>query len=72
MQLLGAIEKISASGKLIVRASGKLNLRIGQKVFLNKRPIGRIYDVIGPVSKPWVLIDVENPDGLVGKKVYLG
>ncbi len=59
MRELGLVQGISGSGKLIVRASGRLNLRIGQMVFDKKgRHIGAIWDVIGPIAKPFVLVDV--------------
>ncbi len=70
MRVLGIAENISASGKLIVRCSGRVHLRIGQKVFLNGKAVGKVHDVVGPVSRPWVLVDVgANPQALVGKEL---
>ncbi len=70
--MLGVVEKVSASGKLILRASGKLVLRVGQKVYDGNKQVGFIWDVIGPVQKPFVLVEVESgPNQFVGKKLFL-
>ncbi len=72
MRLLGTVIGLSASGRLLLRVSGGLHLRIGQPVFSGKSKIGRIYDVVGPVAKPWVLVDVlGDPGRFVGSKLYL-
>ncbi len=71
MRLLGLVEGISASGYLIVRASGRLMLRIGDAVYQDGKVIGKIRDVIGPVSKPWVLVESKKKLP-AGAKLYLG
>jgi rRNA processing protein Gar1 len=39
----------------------------------NRRPVGKVFDVFGPVRSPYVEVDVKDkgPSGLVGKMLYL-
>jgi rRNA processing protein Gar1 len=72
---LGTIEDISYRGMLIVRPP--FVPRTGAKVVDRRsRTIGRIVGLVGPVSKPFVLIeplgDGGKGAGMVGMAVYLG
>ncbi len=70
MKELGIVEGVSASGKFIVRASGKIEVRINRPVFSRDgNKVGVIFDVIGPVARPWVLVDAKGLS--IGQKVYL-
>lgn len=74
MEPLGKVRTVSRSGMLIVRAPRAPP--IGAKVFDERMArIGAVYDVIGPVSKPYAVVKVEldsiNPRSLVGRVVYI-
>jgi len=39
----------------------------------NKNPVGKVFDVFGPTTSPYVEVNVQNrkPSSLVGKMLYL-
>jgi len=62
---------MSSSGNMILKAE---NLpRIGDEVIdENLKPIGRIFDVFGPVSFPYVAVrpTVEEPNRFINRVMY--
>ncbi|MDR0373021.1 MAG: Gar1/Naf1 family protein [Nitrososphaerota archaeon] len=72
MQRLGKLTNISPSGNVIVKAEAPP--KIGSEVVdENLNVIGKIFDIIGPVSAPYAVIKptVREPASLVNKPVYL-
>jgi len=40
----------------------------------NLKPVGKVYDILGPVSSPYASIEIDNnipPEKFVGKVLYL-
>lgn len=73
---LGSVLHVSKSYKLVVKSFSKVIPKIGEPVYDNKsRIIGSVYDVIGPVSSPYILIKPSSevdPDVFThAKKVYV-
>ncbi|MCL4430378.1 MAG: Gar1/Naf1 family protein [Candidatus Bathyarchaeota archaeon] len=72
MQRLGRISNVSPSGNAIVKAENPP--KIGSEVAdENLNVIGKVFDIIGPVSSPYAVIkpSVREPTKLVNKPVYL-
>ena len=72
MQKLGRITNVSPSGNAIVKADKAPQIG-SQVVDENFTVIGRVFDVIGPVSAPYAVIkpSVKEPAKLQNKQVYL-
>ena len=73
MQLIGRVRLLSRNRNLVVEA--KNAPPIGEKVYDEKAMlVGYVYDVIGPVSSPFVLVKVDasrwKPESLIGKMLY--
>ncbi|MEM4576871.1 MAG: Gar1/Naf1 family protein [Candidatus Nezhaarchaeales archaeon] len=76
LTLLGSVLHTSKSNKLVVKCFSKVVPKVGSLVYDNKsRLIGSVFDVIGPVSSPYILIKLSEeigPDELRQvKKVYV-
>ncbi|MDR1993786.1 MAG: Gar1/Naf1 family protein [Nitrososphaerota archaeon] len=72
MQRLGKLTNISPSGNIIVKA--EVPPKIGSEVVdENLNAVGKVFDIIGPVSAPYAVIKptVREPAQLVNKPVYL-
>jgi len=74
LRVLGKVMHVSKSGRLIVKASHtpRLNSPVYDESF---DLVGVVYDVMGPVSSPYVSIALEardvDPRRLVGKMLYV-
>jgi RNA-binding protein len=72
LQRLGLILHISPSRNLIAKVD---NIpRIGETVVdENLKPVGKVFDILGPVSSPYVAIrpTVHGLERLVNKPVYV-
>lgn len=72
MQRLGLILHLSPSRNIIVKVE---NIpRIGETVVdENLKPIGKIFDILGPVSSPYAAVrpTVRDPEKLANKMVYV-
>jgi RNA-binding protein len=72
LQRLGLILHLSPSRNIIVKVE---NIpRIGETVVdENLKPIGKIFDILGPVSSPYVAVrpTVRDPEKLANKMVYV-
>jgi RNA-binding protein len=69
---LGRITNVSPSRNMIVKTDNPP--RIGSEVVdENLSVVGRVFDIIGPVSSPYAVIkpSVKEPVTLVNKPVYL-
>ena len=72
LQRLGKITNVSPSGNAIVKADNPP--KIGSEVVdENLNVVGKVFDIIGPVSAPYAVIkpSVKDPTKLVDKPVYL-
>jgi RNA-binding protein len=46
--------------------------KIGEIVFdENKKPIGRIFDVFGPIISPYVEVEIEDRQKIVNSVLYI-
>jgi rRNA processing protein Gar1 len=69
---LGRISNVSPSGNAIVKAENPP--KIGSEVVdENLNVVGRVFDIIGPVSAPYAVIkpSTREPTKLLNKPVYL-
>ncbi|WP_049980293.1 H/ACA ribonucleoprotein complex subunit GAR1 [Halolamina rubra] len=73
MERVGTVSR-TAQGLAIVRCPGSDHPRIGQTVVDESLDtVGRVVDVFGPVSQPYVAVSPADRDGLtalVGQKLY--
>jgi rRNA processing protein Gar1 len=74
MKYIGKIENISHNGNILVR--GEFAPKIGSEVFAGKRHLGKIVNIFGPVSKPYIAIKPQRGKGstlleLIGKDTFL-
>jgi RNA-binding protein len=72
LQRLGRLTNVSPSGNAIVKAEN--TPKIGSEVVdENLNAVGKVFDIIGPVSAPYAVIKptVREPARLVNKPVYL-
>ena len=72
LQRLGKITNVSPSKNIIVKTDNPPQIG-SQVVDENLNVIGKIFDIIGPVSSPYAVIktSIKEPDKLVNKPVYL-
>ena len=73
LKYIGKVKDISHNGHLV--AIGEFAPRIGSEVFTGDRPLGRIVNIFGPISKPFISIKPNRKETglleMVGKKIYL-
>ena len=72
MQRLGLVLHISPSRNLIVKVEKPP--KIGEMIVdENLKPIGKVFDILGPVSSPYVAIrpTICDPDKTTNSYVYL-
>lgn len=72
MQRLGRVLHVTPSRNVVVRA--EMPPKIGEKVVDEKlRQLGTVFDVFGPVSKPYVAIkpNTEDPQTFVNQNLYV-
>ena len=71
MRRIGRILHVSPSRKAVIKTSRPP--RINEMLFdENRKPVGRVFDVFGPVKSPYVEVDVKNEEAsnLIGKMLY--
>jgi len=71
LQRIGRVLHISSSGNAILKV--ETPPRIGDKVVDEKmKSVGRVFDVFGPVSSPYVSVrtNLQDPDRLVDCFLY--
>jgi RNA-binding protein len=72
LQRLGKVSNVTPSRNLVIKTENPP--KIGSEVIdENLNVIGRIFDIIGPVSSPYAVIkpSVKEPAKLLNKPVYL-
>ena len=76
MQKLGTVLHISSQSNIVVKSY--LAPKLGKKSIVmdkNQKKIGYIYDVIGPVKSPYLLIKpftkLQDNSELIGKSLYM-
>ncbi len=72
MQRLGRITNVSPSGNAIVKTENPPKLG-SEVVDENLNSVGKVFDIIGPVSAPYAVIKptVREPAKLLNRPVYL-
>lgn len=72
MQRLGRVSNVTPSRNLIVKTENPPKIGF-EVVDENLNVVGKVFDIIGPVSAPYAVIKptVREPDKLVNKPVYL-
>jgi len=71
VQRLGLVLHVSPSRNVIVKVENVP--RIGETVVDERlKPVGKVVDLIGPVSSPYasVRVTIENPQKLANAKLY--
>lgn len=74
MLLVGKVVRVTRDGKLVVKA--KALPELGAEVYdAGASLVGVVYDVIGPVSSPYVIVKVtspriKRPDYLINRLLY--
>jgi len=72
LQRIGRVLHVTSNRNIIVKTEGKIP-RLGEKVVdENLDVIGEVFDIIGPVSSPYISVrpKTEIPEKFVGKVVY--
>lgn len=72
MQRLGRVSNLTPSQNIVVKT--EKTPKIGVPVVdENLKTVGKIFDIIGPVSSPYAVVrpTVKEPEKLVGKQLYL-
>lgn len=72
MERIGKVLHVSSSKNIVLKA--ETHAQIGDKVVdENLRQIGRIFDIFGPVSAPYVSVktDEENLHSFAGRTLYV-
>jgi len=72
LQRLGLVLHISSSRNMITKVDKAP--KIGEVVVdENLKTVGRVFDIFGPVTSPYVAIrpSIQKPDKLAGKIVYV-
>jgi RNA-binding protein len=73
LQRLGRVQSLTPSQSIVVKATDNPP-KIGTSVVdENLKVIGKVFDVIGPVSSPYVVVRpaVKEPQKLENKRLYL-
>jgi len=73
LKYVGKIKDISYTGNLVAR--GEFAPRLGSQVFTSNKPLGKVVNIYGPVSRPFITIKPVDKGqtliDLVGKDIYL-
>ena len=72
MQRLGRVSNLTPSQNIVVKLD-KIP-KIGTPVVdENLKTVGKVFDIIGPVSSPYAVVKptVREPDKLAGKQLYI-
>ena len=72
MERLGKVLHIASSKNIILKAEN--SAQIGDRVVDESlKPVGRIFDIFGPTSSPYVSVkaDTENPHSFIDRTLYI-
>ena len=72
LQRLGKVSNVTPSRNMVVKAENPPKMG-SEVVDENLIVVGKVFDIIGPVSAPYAVIKsiVKEPEKLVNKPVYL-
>jgi RNA-binding protein len=72
LQRLGKVSNVTPSRNMVVKVENPPKIGF-EVVDENLNVVGRVFDIIGPVSAPYAIIktDTREPEKLVNKPVYL-
>jgi RNA-binding protein len=72
LQRLGRVSNVTPSRNIIVKTENTPKMG-AEVVDENLKVIGKVFDIIGPVSAPYAVVKptIREPDKLVNKPVYL-
>jgi len=72
LQRLGKVSNVTPSRNMVVKTenSPKMGFEVVDE---NLNVVGKVFDIIGPVSAPYAVIkpSIKDPEKLVNKPVYL-
>jgi RNA-binding protein len=69
---LGSVKHVSRSGMVVVATSPRNLPKIGADVVTRKmEKIGFVYDIIGPVSSPFILVKPKRADKLMFEDLFV-
>lgn len=66
MKALGELHHLTKSGKILLRG-GELPVLYSSVVTEHSKPIGKVVDIIGPVSNPYIVV---KPDFKITEKEF--
>jgi RNA-binding protein len=72
LQRLGKVLHVTPSQNIVVKADK--TPKIGSTVVNdNLKAVGKVFDIIGPVSSPYAVVKptIKNPENLTAKQLYL-
>jgi RNA-binding protein len=72
LQRLGRVINVTPSQNLVIKTEKAP--KIGSSVVdENLKPVGKVFDIIGPVSSPYAVVKpaVKEPEKLANKQLYL-
>ncbi|MCX8153197.1 MAG: Gar1/Naf1 family protein [Candidatus Bathyarchaeota archaeon] len=72
MQRLGKVLSVAPSQNIVVKTDK--NPKLGSVVVdENLKVVGKVFDLIGPVSSPYAIVKptLKEPKNLIGKQLYL-
>jgi rRNA processing protein Gar1 len=72
LQRLGRVSNVTPSRNMVVKTENPPKMGF-EVVDENLNVVGKVFDIIGPVSAPYALIksSIREPEKLVNKPVYL-
>jgi len=72
LQRLGKVSNVTPSRNMVVKAENPPKMG-SEVVDEDLNVVGRVFDIIGPVSAPYAVVKptVRDPDKLVNKSMYL-
>ncbi|MCL5949178.1 MAG: Gar1/Naf1 family protein [Candidatus Bathyarchaeota archaeon] len=72
MQRLGKVSNVTPSRNIVVKAENPPKMGF-EVIDENLNVVGKVFDIIGPVSAPYVVIKptIREPEKIVNKPVYL-
>ena len=72
MQRLGKVSNVTPSRNIVVKAENSPKIAL-EVVDENLNVIGKVFDIIGPVSASYAVIkpSIKEPEKLLNKPVYL-
>jgi len=72
LQRLGRVSNLTPSQNIVVKLDKTPKIGV-PVVDENLKTVGKVFDIIGPVSSPYAVVKptVREPDKLAGKQLYM-